>query len=309
MPGRILITDHFHPLLGEQLASGGYAVDWQPDISQERTEALLPGFEGLVVATRIRVTRAMLESAPQLRFVARGGSGMEHIDRQAAAELGIACLSTPEGNADAVGEHALAMILALFRHLVQGDRQMRQDIFDREANRGIELGGRTVGIVGYGHTGTAFARRLRGMGVTVLAHDKYKSGFGDAWVRESSLQAIAEQAEVLSLHLPLSPETHYYLNPELIARFARPFYLLNTSRGSVVDTLSLLEGLNQGKVLGAALDVFENEKPQRYGPDELQWWEPLKASGRVLLSPHVAGLTTESRQRIAEWLVKKIFSL
>jgi D-3-phosphoglycerate dehydrogenase / 2-oxoglutarate reductase len=309
MLGRILITDHFHPLLGEQLEAGGYTVDWQPDISQEQTATLLGGYTGLVVATRIQVTRAMLQAAPQLRFVARGGSGMEHIDRQAASELGIECLSTPEGNADAVGEHALGTILALFRHLLQGDRQMRAGIFDREANRGLELGGRTVGIVGYGHTGTAFARRLRGMEVQVLAHDLYKSGFGDDAVQESSLEEITERADVLSLHLPLSPETRYYLNRELIARFARPFYLINTSRGNVVDTRALLEGLDQGAVLGAALDVFEHEKPQQYGPQELHWWEPLKASERVLLSPHVAGLTRESRQRIAEWLVKKIFSL
>jgi D-3-phosphoglycerate dehydrogenase len=306
---RVLVTDHLHPLLVERLEAMGHEVDVRADIDNAGVAEILSGYGGLVVATKIRVTAELLDRAPGLRFVGRAGSGMENIDREAAAARGVACVNSPEGNREAVAEHAVGMLLALFNHLPRGDREFRAGLFRREPNRGLELGGRTVGIVGYGHTGSAVARRLAGFGVRVLAHDKYRTGFGGALAREAPLEALYEEADVLSLHLPLSPETHHWLDDERVARFARPFHLVNTARGPVVDTAALVRALDAGRVLGACLDVFENERPERWTAADAAWWEALRHRENVLFSPHVAGWTVESRVRIARVLADRIEAL
>ncbi len=306
---RVLITDHLHPRLEEMLRQGGMQCDVQPDISNDELAECAGQYEGLVVATKIKVTEALLERAPSLRFVARAGSGMENIDRQAAARRGVHCLSSPEGNADAVAEHAVGMMLALLRHTVRADAQMRRGQFLREPNRGRELGAMTLGIIGFGHTGSALAGRLQGFGMRMLAYDKYKSGFGTSYCKESDLEQIYRHADVLSLHLPLSEETRYFLNAERMARFENPIYVINTSRGQVIHTLDLIQAMEEGRVLGAALDVFEQENLALFGESEMLWWKQLCAMEQVLLSPHVAGLTRESKFRIAEVLGKKILSL
>lgn len=306
---RVLITDHLHPLLAERLRAAGMVCDEEPDISNDEVKACLHGYQGLVVATKIRVTEALLDSAPGLRFVARAGSGMENIDQVAAGSRGVHCLSSPEGNAGAVAEHAVGMLLALMNHLGRADREIRQGLFRREANRGVELAGKTLAIIGFGHTGSALATRMSGFGMTLLAHDKYKRGFSSGEWRECEWPEIYEKADIVSLHLPLTPETHYLVNADCLAQFRKPIWLINTSRGPVVHTVDLVDALSNGRVVGAALDVFENEKPETYGPAEAVWWEPLRAMEQVLLTPHVAGLTLESRQKIAEVLAKKILSL
>jgi len=306
---KVLITDHLHPLLAERLRAAGMQCDEEPDISNEEVMAGLHAYQGLVVATKIRVTEALMDSAPGLRFVARAGSGMENIDQVAAGSRGIMCVSSPEGNAGAVAEHGVGMLLALLNHLARADREIRQGLFRREGNRGVELAGKTLAIIGFGHTGSALATRLRGFGMTLLAHDKYKSGFSTGEWQECDWARIYREADILSLHLPLTPETHFMVNAERLAQFEKPIYLLNTSRGPVVHTVDLLDALQSGRVLGAALDVFENEKPETYGPAEALWWEPLRAMEQVLLSPHVAGLTMESRYKIADVLASKILAL
>ncbi len=306
---RILITDHLHPDLAPMLESAGFVCDVQPDITNEEILVSLNGYQGLIVATKIKVTEALLQAAPGLRFVARAGSGMENIDQVAAARLKVHCISSPEGNADAVAEHAIGMILALLNHLPRADREIREGLFRREANRGRELGGKTLGIIGFGHTGSALAAKLQGFGMQLLAYDKYKTGFATPYCRESTLQHLYEESDFVSLHLPLTPETQYFLNQERISQFRKPFYLINTSRGSVVNTADLIQALQDGKITGAALDVFENEKPETYGPSEVLWWNPLKVMDQVLLSPHIAGLTQESKYKIAKVMVSKISAL
>lgn len=306
---RVLITDALHPWLAERLQAMGYACDVEPDIDQDAVQERIGAYAGLVVATKIKVHAGLLQAAEGLRWVARAGSGMENIDREAAAARQVACLSAPEGNAEAVAEHALGMLLALFNKLPRGDREFRQALFRREAHRGLELGGRCVGIVGYGHTGQAFARRLAGMGVQVLAYDKYRTDYGGPLAKAVDLEAIYAQADVLSLHLPLTEETRHWLNAERVAHFARPFHLVNTSRGPVVDTWALIEALDAGRISGACLDVFEEEKPGAWSANATRWWEALRQRENVLFSPHVAGWTVESKRRIAAVLADRIEAL
>jgi D-3-phosphoglycerate dehydrogenase len=306
---RVLLTDHLHPLLEERLRGMGYACDVEPDIQQEAVQERIDAYAGLVVATKIKVRQPLLAKAGRLRWVARAGSGMENIDREAAAAQNVACLSAPEGNAEAVAEHALGMLLALFNKLNSGDREFRLGQFRREAHRGVELGGKTVGIVGLGHTGSAFARRLAGMGVQVLAYDKYRVDYGGPLAKAASLEEIQAEADVLSLHLPLTEETRHWFNAERVAQFAKPFYLINTARGPVMDTWALVEALDAGQVLGACLDVFEEEKPHAWSANATRWWEALRHRENLLFSPHVAGWTVESRRRIAAVLADRIEAL
>lgn len=303
---KVLITEDLHPYLSMRLTQWGCRCVIEPAITNQQVADCLHEYEGLVVATKIKVTAELLDRAPGLKWVARAGSGMENIDLKAAAKRNVACVNSPEGNCDAVAEQVLGMLLAMFNNTVRSDTEMRRGIWLREANRGIELGGKTVGIVGFGHTGSSVARKLQGFNVRILAYDKYLSENPVEHAELVSMDKIAEEADVLSLHLPLTPETAYFFNSELIRRFRKPFWLVNTSRGRVLKTVDLLAGLEEGKVLGAALDVFENEKPQTYDKEERAWWASIRRHDRVLLSPHVAGWTVESKHRIAEVLSSRI---
>jgi D-3-phosphoglycerate dehydrogenase len=305
---RVLITDDCHPLLIEGLTNIGFAVDFMPDISPEETLQVIPGYEGLIINSKIRVDRAFLDAAGQLRFVGRLGSGMEIVDRVYAAAKGVAVVSSPEGNRNAVAEQALGMLLMLANNLLRADREVRQEIWRREANRGWELSGKTLGIIGFGHTGSQFARKLQGMDMTVLAYDKYMSGCAGemSWVEETSLEKIQEQADIISLHLPLTPETRHFADQAFINRCKTGFVLINTSRGHCVKTEDLLEGLETGKIGGACLDVFENEKTATFSQAEKTAYQRLYQYDQVVLSPHIAGWTHESKQLLAEVLLKKI---
>jgi D-3-phosphoglycerate dehydrogenase len=255
------------------------------------------------------IDKEFLDTAKNLRFVARAGSGMENIDVEHAKMIGVQCLNAPEGNRDAVAEHAIGMLLGLFNHIHTSDREVRQGTWLREPNRGVELLGRTVGIIGYGNTGQAFAKRLAGFGVLTYVYDKFKKRFADSLVVETNMESIYQEAEVVSLHVPLTDETHHLINDEFFSKLNNPIFLINTSRGKVVDTESLVRAIESGKVLGACLDVYEFEKFnfEQIESDQVPaTFKYLIESPKVILTPHVAGWTDESNAKIAHVLGEKI---
>ena len=308
-PRRVLVTDAVHEVLPQGLRDLGYAVDYEPDVTLAEVRRRVGDYEGLVINSKILVDRALLDAAPSLRWVGRLGSGLEIVDRAHAKARGVAVISSPEGNAPAVGEHALAMLLCLANRLLLGDRQVRAHAWDREAARGWELKYRTVGIIGYGHTGPAFAKTLRGFGCPVVAYDKYRRDFtGETpWVRAATSAAeVLERCDVVSLHLPLTDETRGYLGAAELARMRPGAVLINTSRGLAVDLPALVESLESGRLGGACLDVFPNEKTATFSAGERALMDRLAALPHVALSPHVAGWTVESKKQLAVLLLDKI---
>jgi D-3-phosphoglycerate dehydrogenase len=278
-------------------------------LSREEILAQISRFEGVVIRSRVKLDKELLDAANKLQFIARAGAGMENIDVDHAKMLGIKCFNAPEGNRDAVAEHALGMLLTLFNHINTSDLEVRKGLWRREENRGVELLGRTVGLIGYGNTGRAFAKRLTGFGVLMYAYDKYKKAYSDDLVLETNLESILYEAEVISLHVPLTDETHHMVNDEFFDKLKNPIYLINTSRGPVVDTEALVRAIESGKVLGACLDVLEFEKfnfeqiENEEIPESLQY---LLDSDKVILTPHVAGWTRESNAKISHVLAEKI---
>ncbi len=302
----ILIAETFSDAFRAELAAARLPFEYLPHADRTELMAALAEAEILVVKSRPAVTRRLTEAAPRLRAVIRGGSGIEHIDQQALRERNIRLLSTPGGNCDAVGEQAVGMLLSLLRNLNRADRQLRQFEWKRKENKGIELMGRTVGIIGYGHTGMAFARRLSGFGCRVLAWDKYRFEYGDAWAEQASLERVQAQAEIVSLHLPLSDETRLYANTAFFRSFDHPIWFLNLSRGEIVETAALIEALHAGRVRGAALDVFENEDFNTLTETQRYELAALAQLDQVVLTPHTAGLTQESVQRIERLVLEAI---
>jgi D-3-phosphoglycerate dehydrogenase / 2-oxoglutarate reductase len=306
---RVLITDDCHPLLKDGLKELGFECDDQPDISYADTCRIIGAYQGLIINSKILVNATFLDAATQLRFVARLGSGMEIVDREYAAQKGVAVLSSPEGNRNAVAEQALGMLLAWSNNLLRSDREVRRMEWHREANRGWEIDGKTIGIIGFGHTGSRFARKLAGFDARVLAYDKYKTEYTRDYPRvhrASGPEQIQQEADIISLHLPLTPETRHYFNKAFIDQCKTGVVLINTSRGSCVDTAALVAALESGKMGGACLDVFENEKPATYSEAEKVLFERLAKLDNVVLSPHVAGWTHESKRLLAEILLNKI---
>jgi D-3-phosphoglycerate dehydrogenase len=265
-----------------------------------------------VLRSKFKITKEIIDSAPNLKCIARVGAGMENIDVEYATQKGIACVNSPEGNRDAVAEHALGMLLALFNNLVKANAEVRDGKWLREENRGVEFCGKTIGIIGYGNMGAAFAQRLQGFGVNVLAYDKYKTNFGNDFIKESRLEDIFEQADILSLHTPLTEETHYLINDAFIKQFKKNIYVVNTARGKCLNTTDLVKNLESGKVLGACLDVLEYEAVSFEGIDEKEIPQPLQyllRSDKVILTPHIAGWTKESNIKLAEFLAEKIITV
>ncbi len=305
---QVLITDDCHPLLNDGLTRLGYMCHYIPDIKPEVVRQIIVSYEGLIINSKITVDRDFLDRATALRFIGRLGSGMEIVDREYAAEKGVGVLSSPEGNRNAVAEQALGMLLTLANNLLRADREVRQLVWRREANRGFELSGKTIGIIGFGHTGSQFAQKLAGMGMTVLAFDKYKTGYtaGLPWVREANMADIEQHADIISLHLPLTAETKHLVDQPFIDRCKPGFILINTSRGSCIRTEAVIAALESGRIGGACLDVFENEKPATFTTAERRLYARLYALENVVLSPHIAGWTHESKRRLAEVLLEKI---
>lgn len=306
---RVIITDYLHSYLADWLHSQGYQVDVQPDITNEGLAEVIDNYHGLALSTKIKVTPTLIDKATQLEFIARAGSGMENIDVAYAKSKGIHVVNSPEGNANAVAEHALGLLLSVLNNIARADRDIRAGVWQREENRGFELMGRTVGIIGYGHTGSAFARKLRGMGVYVLAHDKYIAGFGDENVEEVSMEQIQLECDVISFHLPLNPETMHYCNAAFLAKCRPGIWLINTSRGKIVNTSDLIEALDSGKVRGAGLDVFENEQFYTLAGKDKEQMEELCRRQNIVLTPHVAGWTVESYLKLSKILAEKLGAL
>ena len=290
------------------LQSVGVEAHYQPRLTAAEVPTALAAqpYEGLMVRSKLRITAELLAHGPHLRYVARAGAGIDNIDEAALAAAGVTLLNAPEGNRDAVGEHAVGLLLALLRNIARADREVRAGQWQREANRGEEIGGKTVGLLGYGHMGRAFARRLGAFGCTVLAHDINPDTAADGHAELVDLAELQARADVLSLHIPYSPANHHFVNEALLAGFAQPLWLLNTARGEVLDHAALVHGLQAGTVRGAALDVLENERLGTLTAEQQRNFDYLKAAPSVVLSPHVGGWTHESYARINEVLVEKI---
>ncbi|HRG88410.1 MAG TPA: NAD(P)-dependent oxidoreductase [Chitinophagales bacterium] len=306
MSKRILITDELHPLLQQGLETDGFTVDYRPTITEAEVHNIIHQYEGLVINSKVYAGKELLDKAVLLKFVCRAGSGLEVIDLPYAKEKNIAAFNSPEGNRNAVAEQALGMLLNLFNNITKANNEVHNYQWVREPNRGIELSGKTVALIAYGNTAQAFAKILRGFNVTVLAYDKYIKGFGDDFVNEASLQHIFDQADVVSLHLPLTAETTNMVDEAFLFSFKKPYWLLNTSRGKVLNAAALVKALDNGNVLGAALDVLENEKLNTLTQKQKADLDALLNKPNVLITPHIAGWTHESKQRIAEVLLEKI---
>ena len=303
----ILIVDDIHPVFIKRAEELGYICDYQPLIKPEQAFEIIGNYTGLVVRSKFKLNREFIDAGSKLRFVCRAGAGMDNIDEAYAAQKHIRLINAPEGNMDAVGEHAIGLLLALMNNFLVADAQIRSGSWKREANRGYELRDKTVGIIGYGFMGQSFATKLSGFGVEVLAYDKYKTGFSDMYVTEASMEEIVKRCDVLSLHIPLTGETNGLVNEEYLFHFKKPIFLINTSRGKIVDTKSVLKAIKRGKILGAGLDVLETEKFPALA--EQEWYEELRQSEKVILTPHVAGWTFDSYRRISEVMAEKLSEL
>lgn len=305
---KVLITDGVHNLLIEGLTAAGYYCEYRPSIHLEAVRAIIHDYVGIIINSKITVDRSFLDRAIQLKFIGRLGSGLEIIDLEYAKIKQVAVHRAPDGNCDAVAEHAMGMLLSLAINLRKADQQVRQKTWNREENRGWELMGKTIGIVGFGYTGRALAKRLSGFGLRVLAYDKYQQNYAVdmEYVEETSMEQIYEHADILSLHLPSTPETKGMVNQDYWEKFKKPIVLINTSRGNIVSTQGLLKALNSKRVIGACLDVFENEKPITYSKDEHLLFQKLFDLDNVLLTPHIAGWTVESKERLAKLLLDRI---
>lgn len=308
---RVLFLDTVHPILDEMLTQKGFDCIHVEEKTISEFQNELENSQGLVIRSRFPVNEEFLMKCPNLKFIARSGAGMENIDIEKCNKLGIELFNSPEGNRNSVGEHSLGLLLSLMNKLQSADKEVKSGIWDREGNRGLELDGRTVGLVGFGNNGQAFAKKLRGFDVNILAYDKYKSNFSDEFVTESTLEEIQQNGDVISFHVPQNLETIGYFNNEFLERMEKPFFLLNVSRGKVVKSEIVVKGLKNGVILGAGLDVLDYEN----GTFENTMLEIdsidlkfLLNSPQTLLTPHVAGWTEESYKKLSKVLGDKILA-
>ena len=302
----VIITAPVHPYLVETLTHKGFTVNYQPTITAATLYTLLPTATGLVVTTRIAIDKKMIDNAPTLQWIGRLGSGMELIDATYAQRHNIKCISTPEGNRQAVAEHVLGMALNLLNNITVSHNQITQQQWQRNPNRGTELYGSTVGIIGYGNAGSAFAALLQPFAVKVLAYDKYKTGFANNYITEATLPQIQNEASIISLHVPLTNETKYMCNQLFFAALRQKPLLINACRGEVVNTTALIAALQSNQLSAAALDVLENENLESYTTTEKEQLNYLSTQPNVLLTPHIAGYSHQSLLKMAEVLVKKL---
>ena len=308
---KILHIDSNHQLLWEQLEQAGFQNEADFTSSKEEIEAKIHNYHGIVIRSRFKIDQTFLDKASNLQFIARVGAGLESIDCEYAVAKGIHLIAAPEGNANAVGEHAIGMLLSLFNKLNQANSEVKSGHWNREANRGLELEGKTIGIIGYGNMGKSFAKKLRGFDVTVLCHD-ILTDLGDENATQVSLAELHEQADVVSLHTPWTPETNKMINAYFINQFKKSFWFINTARGNSVVTEDLVKALQSGKILGAGLDVLEYEKGSfetLFEGEKPAAFTYLLQAENLLLTPHIAGWTVESHQKLAQTIVDKIIFL
>lgn len=309
---KILHLDKNHPLLIEQLTAAGFENHENYYAPKEAIEQIIHQYDGIIIRSRFTIDRTFLDTATNLKFIGRVGAGLENIDCEYAKAKGIELIAAPEGNRTAVAEHALGMLLSLMNKLKHVDNEVRSGIWKREENRGFEIEGKTVGIIGYGVMGKAFAQRLKGFNCTVICYD-IKPNVGDQHARQVSLEHLQQHADIISLHTPQTSQTYHLINRELINGFRKPFWFINTARGKSVDTIALVDALRSGKIIGAALDVLEYEKSSfenMFSDNELpEAFQYLIQSDHVLLSPHIAGWTIESKEKLAQIIVNKIIAV
>jgi D-3-phosphoglycerate dehydrogenase len=307
---KILHIDSNHPLLWEQLEQAGFQNETDFTSTKQEVESTIESYHGIVIRSRFKIDKTFLDKATNLKFIARVGAGLESIDCDYAIAKGIHLIAAAEGNANAVGEHALGMLLSLFNNLNKANKEIKSGEWKREANRGYELEGKTIGIIGYGNMGKSFAKKLSGFDVKVLCYDILPN-VGDSNATQVTLDELQEQADVLSLHTPWTPETDKMVNKDFISTFKKPFWLINTARGNSVVTDDLMEALQSGKIKGAGLDVLEYEKlsfETLFEGEKPKAFEYLMQADNVLLTPHIAGWTFESHQKLAQTIVDKIKS-
>ncbi len=308
---RVLIIHKAHPVIVDLFECNGFAVDTILNLSKDELINILPNYEILIVRSALEVDKEIIDASTKLKAIGRLGAGLENIDVDYANSIGIEVVNSPEGNRSAVGEQAVGMLLMLFNNLIKADAEVRKGIWKREENRGLEIEGKTVGIIGYGNMGGSFARKISGFGANVIAYDKYKQNYGDKYATEVSLNNIFEKADIVSLHTPLQEDTFHMVDQDFINSFSKQIIIINTSRGQVVNTGDLVDGIINNKIKGACLDVLEFEGmsfDNINNSDETGAFKYLKESSKVVLSPHIAGWTYESEIKLAEILAQKIIN-
>ena len=303
---KILVTEDIHQIYFDELASANILVDDRSNInSRDDLKALLPLYDGMLVRSKFFVDEELIAGAKNLKLIARAGAGMDNIDEIYCQENNITLINAPEGNRDAVAEHVIGMLLNLMRHISKSNAEIKNGIWLREENRGIEIGGKTIGIIGYGNTGKALAKKLSGFGVQVIAYDKYLTNYSDQFAQEVSLNELQNRADIISIHVPLTVETKYLIDAAFLANLKTGVVILNASRGPVLQTAALIQYINNGKVAYAALDVLENEKIDQLNAAEQATFDLLCKESKVLLTSHIAGWTEASYYKIASVLAQK----